>query len=69
MIRRDRGLLGLLVNKDIAVFRFVYAYELLIFMCSEIEAAVFIRLCEKDRSVSILASPIWRKHTENVELE
>ncbi len=30
MIRRDRGLLGLLVNKDIAVFRFVYAYELFI---------------------------------------
>ncbi len=30
MIRRDLGLLGLSVNKDIAVFRFVYACELLI---------------------------------------
>ncbi len=30
MIRRDRGLLGLSFNKDMAAFRFVHAFELLI---------------------------------------
>ncbi len=30
MIRRERGLLGLLVNKDMAAFGFVHAFELLI---------------------------------------
>jgi hypothetical protein len=30
MIRRDRGLRGLSVTKDMAVFRFVHAFELFI---------------------------------------